>query len=207
MKSHLGKYQMSQMKQKLFNNFINTLRKLSKKIQLNGFGFIKGGERCRTVTASVRLSILIISVLFLGCQAQNHLLEAESFSEAGKFEDAIKSYELHIEARLKEDRKEWENPHFYQIRIAELYLKLNNSEEALRRIKLAEDKKVEKDLILDGIREVAEYFAVRNKVDEAIDLLDSYRSFDESYIDGLVDKIVKKSGDLSPVQESSEIKN
>lgn len=120
-------------------------------------------------------------------------MQAESFSEAGRYEDAIKEYERHISMRLEEKRQEWENPEFYQIRIASLYLKLNNVDEALKRIKLAEEKKVEKDLILDGVREIAEHLASHDKIDAAIDLLDSYRSIDETYVDGLVDKIGKST--------------
>lgn len=95
--------------------------------------------------------------------------------------------------RQEEKRQEWENPDFYQIRIASLYLKLDKVDEALKTIKIAEQKKVEKDLILDGIREIAEYLAAHDKIDAAIDLLDSYKSYDETYVDGLVDKIGKSA--------------
>lgn len=132
-------------------------------------------------------------MIFSGCQTQNHLIKAESFYEAGKYEDAIREYERHISMRQEEKRQEWENPDFYQIRIASLYLKLDKVDEALKTIKIAEQKKVEKDLILDGIREIAEYLAAHDKIDAAIDLLDSYKSYDETYVDGLVDKIGKSA--------------
>jgi predicted Zn-dependent protease len=107
--------------------------------------------------------------------------------------NTIPEYEEHIEARLKDpDRPSWENPHFYQLLIGDLYLKDNKPKEALKSYLKARKHGVEDSLISDRIRGLAKWYIDKAKKEDAFQLLKTWGALDPLLFDGLLDELARK---------------
>lgn len=134
-----------------------------------------------------------ISVGTFSFPSKNYVIEAEDAERNGEFDKAIGFYEKHIEERLNaEKRPSWENPYFYLIKIADLYLKKEKSDDAIASIEKAEAKDVEKSLIADRYRAIANWLSSRQQYMKALDLLKKHRELDQLLIDTDLDRISKE---------------
>jgi len=136
----------------------------------------------------------LISLIFSAC-ASSHLAgsieEAESLSEQGRYEDAIKSYREHIDQRSLASRPDWENPYFYLIRISELELELGQPDEALKACTEAEQQGVDPRLISDRYRAIASWHIERGESQQAFEILKQNRARDPLLFDALLDRVAR----------------
>jgi tetratricopeptide (TPR) repeat protein len=160
---------------------------------------------------NIRCILLLVSVLFVsGCfggvwvgtwRSSLHLQEAEEATRAGSYQEAIDSYERHIDHRLGvEDRPSWENPHFYLLAIGDLYLRLNDQPKALASYESAEAKGVDPSLVSDRYRYVASWYEERGEDLKAQELLLRFRDRDPLLFNAMLDRIAKK---IVQAEESS----
>lgn len=107
--------------------------------------------------------------------------------------EAIEFYRRHIQRRLAAtSRPAWENPNFYLISIADLQLKKEQVAEAITTIREAEAAQVDKNLISDRYRLVAEYQEKKGNLTAAMELLKEKRELDPLIYDNYLDRLAKK---------------
>ncbi|MCB0328606.1 MAG: hypothetical protein KDD70_03050 [Bdellovibrionales bacterium] len=121
-----------------------------------------------------------------------HLRKAEEYQRQGNFGKAIEAYEQHIASRLEiENRPKWENPYFYNLLIGDLYLKEELIEKALAEYEYAQKQNVSEGLVSDRFRLVANWLAEHDRIEEAIEILNKYRSSDPLLYDLMRDRLAR----------------
>ncbi|MCI5065140.1 hypothetical protein MRY87_05415 [bacterium] len=145
--------------------------------------------------APIALSLLALSSCSSHTKWESYsryLEEAERFERQRDYHSAIASYRKHIAARLREEeRKEWENPHFYHLLIGDIYLKDGNFRNALKEYTIAKEQGVSEGLLSDRFRLVANWLADRHRYEEAIEILNSYRPSDPLLYDLMRDRLAR----------------
>jgi tetratricopeptide (TPR) repeat protein len=115
---------------------------------------------------------------------------AEELTQQERFEEAISQYRVHIQTRLKvSNRADWENPHFYLLRIGDLYLRMGQPQAALDAYREAEANQIEASLISDRYRAVAHWYVENNQLQSAFDVLKTYRDRDSLLFDAMLDRV------------------
>ncbi|MCC6220127.1 MAG: tetratricopeptide repeat protein [Deltaproteobacteria bacterium] len=118
---------------------------------------------------------------------------AEKLRQEGKADEAIAHYRKHIDERLADKhRKDSENPYFYYILIGDIYLETNRPTEALAFYKQAEESQVQREFVIDRLRQVASYFENESSKEKAIELLRANRDLDPLLFDADIDRIHKE---------------
>lgn len=124
---------------------------------------------------------------------KSHATQAEELEEQGKLEEAIAQYEKHIEKRLRaKSRPDHENPHFYQILIGDLYLRLDRPDAAKQAFESAHQNGVNVEFVSERFRRLAHWYAKRERFNEALELLARYRELDPFMYDIDTDTIHKQ---------------
>jgi tetratricopeptide (TPR) repeat protein len=150
-------------------------------------------------TASI-LAVILFSSSFL-CSCQRNLFspaksitdQAEELARNSQYKEAIELYQHHIQKRLAvKDRPDWENPYLYLLTIGDLELRQDNPTAALTQYEEAEKMAVNKELISDRYRSVAEYYENKNQLEAAVELLQKYRERDPLLFDGMLDRLSKR---------------
>lgn len=123
----------------------------------------------------------------------SHSRRAAQLREIGDYDGAINEYRLHIDARLKDPRREAEeNPYFYEILIGDLYLDKKNPDLALESYLSAQRHDVELPLISDRIRRVGNFYRLQGERKKALELLHRFRELDDFAFDADIDEISKE---------------
>jgi tetratricopeptide (TPR) repeat protein len=140
------------------------------------------------------LAYLILTLAISSCsilpESTNAANQAEELTQQGYYEEAIAQYRIHMRDRLEvSDRAEWENPHFYLLRIGDLYLRMGQPQSALEAYREAETNQVEKSLISDRYRALAHWYVENNQLQSAFDLLKTYRDRDSLLFDAMLDRV------------------
>ncbi len=150
---------------------------------------------------AITFCLFTLQILLCGCGAYmfetNYLAQAEVHTEKNEYQQAIESYQHHIEQRLADSKRaQWENPYFYLIRMGDLYLKLENPSGALEKYIEAENQNVEKELVSDRIRSLASWYESKNELRKAIDLLALHREKDQFLFDSMLNRMTRKLTEL-----------
>ncbi len=160
----------------------------------DGKNTLSSKEYERSLLSRAGALCALISLIFSAC-ASSHLAgsieEAESLSEQGRYEDAIKSYREHIDQRSLASRPDWENPYFYLISISELELELGRPYEALKACAEAERQGVDSRLISDRYRAIASWHIERGESQQAFEILKQNRERDPLLFDALLDRVAR----------------
>lgn len=153
----------------------------------------------RVVTALSRCLGSAIVLFASGCAlfgvyAQTHAQRAAELRTEGRPADAVAEYLLHIDERLaRSGRDESENPYFYYLLIGDTYLETGDRERAKESYERARKEGVEKDLVADRYRRLAESFENANDLDGAITILREGRELDPEMLDFEIDRLHKKA--------------
>jgi tetratricopeptide (TPR) repeat protein len=136
----------------------------------------------------------ILSLAISGCgllpDSTSAAHQAEELTQQGYYEEAIAQYRIHMRDRLEvSNREDWENPHFYLLRIGDLYLRMGQPQSALDTYREAETNQVEKSLISDRYRAVAHWYIENNQLQAAFDVLKTYRDRDSLLFDAMLDRV------------------
>lgn len=119
---------------------------------------------------------------------------AEELTRQERYAEAIALYEKHIASRLAlKVRPEWENPHFYQILIADLYIRMEDPESALKALDSAHSHAVDKGLISDRYRMIAGWYAGKEQYNKGLEVLKRYREIDPLLFDISMDRIARSA--------------
>lgn len=123
-----------------------------------------------------------------------HARRGAAFRSEGRYEEAIKEYLFHIEARRNASRQAVnENPDFYLLIIGDIYLDMDRPEDAEQSYLAARDRGVENSFLADRFRRLSRYFENLNKIDQAIEVLRKYRIHDPMLYDVIIDRLHKKA--------------
>ena len=118
---------------------------------------------------------------------------AQKLNEAGRKDEAIAQYQLHIQERLHDPaRPVDENPYFYQILIGDIYLDLNHPDKAEDSYSVAWREKVANTFIIDRMRRLGAWYENHGKLETAREVLKRYRNLDTLLFDFDIDRISKK---------------
>ena len=144
-----------------------------------------------------RPAISLLLALTAGCSFASdpatRLRDAEELTRQGNYDQAIESYQAHMESRIAAtDRPEWENPHFYLLLIGDVELGRGDTGKALTFYEEAEQKGVATPLISDRYRAVASWHEEHGQLKEAMELLSKYRDRDDLLFDSMLDRIAKE---------------
>jgi hypothetical protein len=102
---------------------------------------------------------------------------AEELLANSHHKEAIVAYRNHIQNRLAAaDRPEWENPHFYLLRIADIELEMGEPVQAL-------------ETCTDRYRAIANWYIERRELDSAFKLLQKHRQRDPLLFDAMLDRV------------------
>jgi tetratricopeptide (TPR) repeat protein len=146
--------------------------------------------RVALVTVSAVFIALHVSACGSWFQGSPALYRAEELSQQERYDEAIVMYREHIEDRLKErNRPEWENPHFYLLRIGDLQLRMEQPAAALESYHEAEQRGVEESLLSDRYRALAQWYSERGKLNEAFQVLKKNRGRDTLLFDAMLDRV------------------
>jgi len=144
--------------------------------------------------------LLLIGILLFGAiscsptSSSRQLKQAEEFARMGQHQQAITSYANHIQERLKlENRAEWENPYFYYLLIGDLYLKMDQLDNAQRSYEYAEQKGVHESLVSDRYRFLAHWYEERGDYLTALEILARYRDRDPLLFDVIKDRVAREA--------------
>jgi len=142
--------------------------------------------------------LLIIALLLLtSCSStasSRELRQAEEFARKGDYVQAIESYTRHVELRLNlENRAEWENPYFYYLLIGDLYLAMDDLDNARQSYEYAESKEVHNSLIADRYRFLASWYEQRGDYRTSLEILAEYRDRDPLLFDVIKDRIARQA--------------
>ncbi len=139
--------------------------------------------------------VVTISVVALGgCSHGSYRLleQAETSTRNGDTGAAIAAYEKHIAWRLSlTDRPEWENPSFYQLLIGDLFLNDGRWQEAMARYELAHTAGIDSRLVGDRIRSVGLWLESKGELQQADQVLRTYRALDELLFDMALDRVAR----------------
>lgn len=140
------------------------------------------------------LAALFFGLCCTGCTSwfdnSSSLYRAEELTQREQYDEAITAYREHIDDRLHvSNRPEWENPHFYLLRIGDIKLRQGDPKAALDSYQEAEREKVEPSLISDRYRAVASWYVEKGRLQEAFELLKTYRDRDSLLFDAMLDRI------------------
>lgn len=143
---------------------------------------------------SFRSLIIILAVAFTtsscSVRSSDPLQLAEEALRSGNFPQAVALYQKHMSERLAaKNRPEWENPHFYELLIGDVYLSQGDSEQALAAYERAEKNGVHNNLVSDRYRAVARWFEDKGELQRAFDILEKYRDRDLLLFDAMLDRI------------------
>jgi hypothetical protein len=157
-------------------------------------GSIRAMTTVRKSAVTWTCVLLSVTTCLSGCgllsKSPNAANQAEEFTQLGQYEEAIQLYREHIESRLSvSNRAEWENPHFYLLRIGDLYLRMEQPQAAIDAYRDAEAHKVEDSLISDRYRALAHWYIEHNQLQAAFDLLKTYRGKDSLLFDAMLDRV------------------
>lgn len=156
---------------------------------------------------SILLAIFLsgITLYCAGCLSlgKSQAIIAEELRKEGKFKEAIEHYETHIENRIADSKRSAEeNPHFYYLLIGDIYLEIDQFDDARGAYDTARENIILKEtnieetplalLVLDRYRTLGSYLEKQEKLQEAIDLLKEYRDLDPAKFDHDIDRIHKK---------------
>lgn len=146
-------------------------------------------------------ALIMIALLSLsGCSphtlyfwgSKSYVELAEEAAVKDNAPEAIEFYRRHIQRRLAAtSRPAWENPNFYLISIADLQLKKEQVAEAIATIREAEAAQVDKNLISDRYRLVAEHQEKKGNLTAAMELLKEKRELDPLIYDNYLDRLAK----------------
>ncbi len=150
-----------------------------------------------TIPGARRIAAVAYCMAVVGCGAlksgSDRASLAEESTQQGRYQEAIALYQEHIAQRLDStNRPEWENPHFYLLRIGDLYLRLEQPDAALASYTLAEQNAIEPSLISDRYRAVASWHIERDNLSAAFELLKKYRDRDSLLFDAMLDRVGKE---------------
>lgn len=126
---------------------------------------------------------------------------AEKLVNDSKFDQAIEEYKKHIDILrdLKRQNKASEEEiaiAYYYYKISEIYLKLNNIDEAIAYNKIAEDLKLDKIFVINQYVKIANYLELHDRRYEAIELLKSKLDLDIDLFNYEIDRIYKDQIEL-----------
>ncbi|MFN4894276.1 MAG: hypothetical protein ACK5GN_02460 [Pseudomonadota bacterium] len=131
--------------------------------------------------------------LLLGCSSigsSGMVDHAEELLANSHHKEAIVAYRNHIQNRLAAaDRPEWENPHFYLLRIADIELEMGEPVQALETCTSADAHGVDAALITDRYRAIANWYIERRELDSAFKLLQKHRQRDPLLFDAMLDRV------------------
>lgn len=150
----------------------------------------------RQVRARTAL-IMALSVLLcmLSCVRVTHRYEtpaarADALKEQGKYEEAIKAYRAHLAQRIAQRGPE-ENPYFYLLLIGDCYIAMDQLQEAEESYREAHAQEVDKALVADRFRRLADWYENENELENAMALLQKYRHLDPLLFDLEIDRLHK----------------
>lgn len=143
----------------------------------------------------IRATLLVLGALS-ACvsltQPSNPTEKAEQLAAEGKHQEAIAVYERHISDRLAvSDRPEWENPYFYLLSIGDLYLSMEQPDQALKSFQEAEKQGVSADLVSDRYRALASWYVEHQQLEKALQILKTYRERDSLLFDSMLDRVAR----------------
>jgi len=141
--------------------------------------------------------LAIALVLLASCSStatSRELRQAEEFARKGDYLQAIESYARHVELRLDlKNRPEWENPYFYYLLIGDLYLAMDDLDNARQSYEYAESKDVHNSLIADRYRFLASWYEQRGDYRTSLEILAEYRDRDPLLFDVIKDRIARQA--------------
>jgi len=126
-----------------------------------------------------------------GCflAAPSHLLRAEELRAAGKFEAAIEEYQLYIDQRIqRHDYTEADNPYFFYLLIGDSYLGMDDTAKAEEAYLKAKENGTAANLVAGKLRAIGQYYEVRGRYAEAIEILRKHRELDPLLFDLDIDR-------------------
>lgn len=157
-----------------------------------------------TLTGRTSLILLLLTSTLIplsGCSphalyfwgSSSYVELAEEAAAKDQIPEAIELYRQHIQRRLAAtSRPAWENPNFYLISIADLQLKKDQVAEAIATIREAEAAQVDRNLISDRYRQVAEHHEKKGELAKAMELLKEKRELDPLIYDNYLDRLAKE---------------
>lgn len=136
-------------------------------------------------------ALTIITLGFsLGCATLNRASKADELASQSRYPEAIELYREHMRVRLADNhRPDWENPHFYQLSIADLELRNLRPEDAIKACDEALASGVDQRLVSDRYRAIARWYQERGEFQKAFDLLSAHRGLDPLIFDAMLDRI------------------
>lgn len=150
--------------------------------------------------AAFLVSCISVRIIGGGSPAE-YLAAAEQYTEKGDYPAAVAAYEEHMKMRLaRKERPEWENPYFYLLMIGDLELRQDHDAAAKKNYEEALEKSVEKALVVDRFRMLADWYAKKERYDEAIALLTTHEDLDPILMNLSLDRVAR----ASVSQESTE---
>ncbi|MCC6932320.1 MAG: hypothetical protein IT292_03595 [Deltaproteobacteria bacterium] len=140
--------------------------------------------------------ILLAALISNSCnvfRSQSFAEEAQEMLKEGLYDDAIYEYQKHINYRLQdESRPADENPYFYYLLIGDIYLKQSKPEDAVLYYSLAKEKEVSAPFLSDRYRQLAYWYKQKGDYTKALEILETYRSIDETNFDYAIDEVHKQ---------------
>jgi len=117
---------------------------------------------------------------------------AEALEKKGEYLEAIQAYENHISTRLASDKLyKNENPSFYKLLIGDLYLELEQVEQAEQAYLAALEKEVSKPLCADRIKKLGQWHEKKGNFEEAFKIIEKHRELDTLLFDLEIDRLHK----------------
>ncbi len=117
-----------------------------------------------------------------------HAKQAELAAKEGNYQKAIIEYQAHFEARQSDSgRPNDENPYFYYLLIGDLYLKMNDPEQAEAAYDIALAQQVTSTLLSDRYRHLGRWFSQHQRYEDALKVLHKHRGLDPQLFDIEID--------------------
>lgn len=136
---------------------------------------------CLLIPSHLSLSFVLL-ISFSACSQQSLLSKAQELESSGSYAEARDAYEKYF-AQLLEQNYKTPNPYFYQVIIGDLELKLGNPDLALERYQTAIEHDVNKGLLSDRIRLLADWWENAGEADRSLALFQQYRFLDPQSFD------------------------
>lgn len=147
---------------------------------------------------SIRILCVLVCLSAVACRSlfsrpRDYAERAEELVREEKYDEAIEAYRKHMNARLNvKDRPDWENPYLYLLTIGDAQLAQGKVDDALASYALAEKNQVGNGLVSDRFRNVAIYYEEHDRLQDAINVLQTYRDRDPLIFDGMLDRLSRK---------------
>ncbi len=124
----------------------------------------------------------------------SHATRAIELRKEGKYDEAIEEYRIHRREREKSKyRPADENPAFYELLIGDVYLEAGKPLEAEAAYERALQEKVSDELVNYKLRGLAQWYESKNRIQEALTVLNKYREREPVLFDFDIDRLHKRA--------------